>query len=379
MSRPIDLVAFRRELHAHPETAGEERETAQRVLDVLRPLKPDEVHTGLGGHGILATFGTDVQGPQVMVRCELDALAIEEVNDFAHRSTRAGKSHKCGHDGHMAIVTALAEKLSAERPSRGRVHLLYQPAEENGAGAHAVLQDRRMHGRRFDLVLALHNLPGHPMGSVVVRAGAFTASVNSMVIKLTGRTSHAAEPEHGVNPALAVAEILQQALALQHNDPSADGLRVVTVVHINLGSPDYGISAGHAEIHLTVRCWTDGELEQLQAEIEALARAAAGRHALGVEVEYCFTFKANVNDADAAALVEQAAKATGHALVPRSHPFKWGEDFGLFTARYKGCMFGLGAGMDTPALHNPDYDFPDELIPQGAELFHAAIGSFLAH
>ncbi len=377
MSRPVDLVAFRRELHAHPETAGEEARTAQRVLDVLRPMNPDEVLTGLGGHGILATFGTPDQGPQVMVRCELDALAIAEQNDFAHRSTTAGRSHKCGHDGHMAIVAALAEKLSAERPPRGAVHLLYQPAEENGAGARAVLQDPRIKERHFDLVLALHNLPGYPLGAVVVRAGAFTASVNSMVIKLAGRTSHAAEPEHGLNPALAVAEILQQALALQHNDPAADGLRVVTVVHLNLGSPDYGISAGHAEIHLTVRCWTDHELDQLQDEIEKLARAVAERHALGVEVEYCFTFKANMNDAHAAALVEQAATATGHTLVPRPHPFKWGEDFGLFTARFKGCMFGLGAGEDTPALHNPDYDFPDELIPQGAELFHAAIGSFL--
>lgn len=377
MSGTIDLKAFRRDLHAHPEISGEEKKTGKRVLTVLNELKPDELLTEVGGTGILATFGTDEKGPQVMVRCELDALPIQEINTFDHKSTSKGVSHKCGHDGHMAILTGLAEKLAKDRPLTGRVHLLYQPAEENGAGAAAVLKDPRMKDRHFDLVLALHNLPGYPLGHAVVRKGAFTASVNSMVIALQGRTSHAAEPEHGINPALAVAEILTGAIALQHNVPTEDGLRVVTVVHVNLGSKDYGISAGKAEVHLTVRCWTDAELKRLEQDIETLSRRVAATHKLGIEIGYCFTFKANQNDDAAAELVTEAVRATGHTLVKRDHPFKWGEDFGLFTAQYKGCMFGLGAGEDMPALHNPDYDFPDELIPHGVELFHAAVRSFL--
>jgi amidohydrolase len=377
MSGRIDLRAFRRDLHAHPEISGEERKTAKRVLTALHGLKPDELLTEVGGTGILATFGTDDQGPQVMVRCELDALPIQEVNDFGHRSTSKGVSHKCGHDGHMAILTGLAERLSGGRPAKGRVHLLYQPAEENGAGAAAVLNDPRMKDRHFDLVLALHNLPGYPLGSVVVRKGAFTASVNSMVIALEGRTSHAAEPENGRNPAVAVAELLTGALALQHNVPTEDGLRVVTVVHVDLGSKDYGISAGSAEVHLTVRCWTDEELERLQQDIEELSRKLARKHGLGVEINYCFTFKANRNDDAAAELVADVARSTGHRLIDRDHPFKWGEDFGLFTAKYTGCMFGLGAGEDMPALHNPDYDFPDALVPHGVELFETTVRSFL--
>ncbi|MEO8733747.1 MAG: amidohydrolase, partial [Flavobacteriales bacterium] len=377
MSGTIDLKAFRRDLHAHPEISGEEKQTAKRVLTVLHELKPDELLTEVGGTGILATFGTDETGPQVMVRCELDALPIQEVNDFAHRSTSTGVSHKCGHDGHMAILTGLAATLSSDRPTKGRVHLLYQPAEENGAGAAAVLKDPRMKDRRFDLVLALHNLPGYPLGGAVVRKGAFTASVNSMVIAFEGRTSHAAEPENGTNPALAVAELLTGALALQHNVPTEDGLRVVTVVHVNLGSEDYGISAGNAEVHLTVRCWTDVELEKLQQDVEDLSRKLAKKHDLGVKIRYCFTFKANQNDVAAAELVADAVRSTGHKLISRDHPFKWGEDFGLFTAKYKGCMFGLGSGEEMPALHNPDYDFPDELIPHGVELFNTAVRSFL--
>ncbi|MEO5584660.1 MAG: amidohydrolase [Flavobacteriales bacterium] len=377
MSRTIDLKAFRRDLHAHPEISGEEKKTGKRVLTLLNELKPDELLTEVGGTGIVATFGTDEKGPQVMVRCELDALPIQEVNTFGHKSTVQGVSHKCGHDGHMAILTGLAEKLSAERPANGRVHLLYQPAEENGAGAVAVLKDPRMKDKHFDLVLALHNLPGYKLGSAVVRKGAFTASVNSMVIALEGRTSHAAEPEHGINPALAVAEILTGALALQHNVPTEDGLRVVTMVHVNLGTKDYGISAGSAEVHLTVRCWTDAELKKLEQDIVDLSREVAKKHKLGLDISYCFTFKANQNDDAAADLVKEAVISTGHELIRRDHPFKWGEDFGLFTAKFKGCMFGLGAGEDMPALHNPDYDFPDELIPHGVELFEAAVRSFL--
>ena len=377
MSDAIDLRAFRRELHAHPEISGEENETAKRVLAVLNKLKPDELLTGVGGTGILATFGTSEKGPQVMVRCELDALPIQEVNNFDHTSTSKGVSHKCGHDGHMAILTGLAQKLANDRPRNGRVHLLYQPAEENGAGAAAVLKDPRMKDRHFDLVLALHNLPGYPLGGVVVRKGAFTASVSSIVIALRGRTSHAAEPEHGINPALAVTEILTGALALQHNVPTEDGLRVVTVVHVNLGSEDYGISAGSAEVHLTVRCWTDEELRLLEQDIEELSRVVAEKYKLGIDIDHCFTFKANQIDDAAAELVANAVRSTGHELIARDHPFKWGEDFGLFTAKYKGCMVGLGSGEDMPALHNPDYDFPDELIPHGVELFDTAVRSFL--
>lgn len=377
MRPAIDLAAFRRELHAHPEISGAEHGTAKRVLDVLEGLRPDELLCEVGGTGILATFGSDAQGPQALVRCELDALPIQGVNTFGHKSVSKGVSHKCGHDGHMAILTGLAERLSGARPAKGRVHLIYQPAEENGAGAKTVMEDPRMKDRHFDLALALHNLPGYPLGSAVVRKGAFTASVNSMVIALEGRTSHAAEPEHGINPALAVAEILTGALALQHNVPTEDGLRVVTVVHVDLGTKDYGISAGRAEVHLTVRCWTDAELRKLEQRIEDLCRHVAERHKLGVDINYCFTFKANRNDDAAAKLVREAVRATGHELIGRDHPFKWGEDFGLFTARYRGCMFGLGAGVDLPALHNPDYDFPDALIPHGVELLETAVRSFL--
>lgn len=367
------LVALRRELHAHPETALEERWTADRIQRYLEALRPDELLTQVGGTGLLARFDGIAPGPELLFRCELDALPIEEVNEFGHRSTIAGKSHKCGHDGHMAIITGLAERLAQERPARGRVWLLYQPAEENGMGAQAVLDDERVRPMRFDRVFALHNLPGLPKGTVFVRDGTFTAAVNSIIIELKGKTSHAAEPEHGINPAAAMGAIVTRALALDNNVPSDPHMRVVTPVYARLGSKDYGISAGSAEVHITLRCWNDAELEHLQRCVEDAANEIAAQHGLGIDVTYTQHFHANRNDRVAVDDVRHAVEAVGLEMEEPEHPFKWGEDFGLFTARFPGCMFGMGAGESTPALHNPDYDFPDDIIAQGVSVFERII------
>lgn len=367
------LVYLRRELHAHPETAMEEEWTARRIERYLEMLEPDAMLTGVGGTGILVRFDGKAEGPVLLFRCELDALAINEENTFEHRSTIDGKSHKCGHDGHMTIICGLAEKLAAERPAKGTVWLLFQPAEENGEGAKAVLEDERVKSMHFDRVFALHNLPGFQKGSIMLRDDTFTAAVNSIVVNLKGKTSHAAEPEHGINPAAAMGEIITRSLALDHNVPSDPHMRVVTPVYARLGSKDYGISAGSAEVHITLRCWHDAELEQLQRCVEDVAREVAGRHNLKVEISYTQHFHANRNDPATVEMVRKAVYAQGLKCEERTHPFKFGEDFGLFTARFPGCMFGLGSGEDTPALHNPDYDFPEEIIPHGIAVFERII------
>ncbi|HRP00986.1 MAG TPA: amidohydrolase, partial [Flavobacteriales bacterium] len=317
------LVYLRRELHAHPETAMEEHWTADRIKRYLEVLAPDTLLTNVGGTGVLARFDGRGSGPELLFRCELDALPIEEENDFAHRSTIEGRSHKCGHDGHMAILCGLAERLAAERPASGRGWLLFQPAEENGLGAEAVLADPRVEQVRFDRVFALHNLPGVPKGTVMLRPESFTAAVNSIVITLKGRTSHAAEPEHGINPAAAMSELITRSLALDHNVPADVHMRVVTPVHARLGSKDYGISAGAAEVHLTLRCWNDAELEHLQRDVEAIANEVSVRHKLTVDISYTQHFHANRNDPATVDLVRSAVEAVGLAHQVPEHPFKF--------------------------------------------------------
>lgn len=371
------IKQFRRELHAYPEVSGKERETAARIAEFLKNCGPDELLTEVGGHGILAVWNSGVTGQSILLRAELDALPIEEVNTFEHKSKKNGISHKCGHDGHSAILCGVAQILSERKPKKGKVCLLFQPAEEIGEGAESVLQDSRFKKIDPDFVFALHNLPGYPSGKVVLKQGVFTAAVNSIIINLFGKTAHAAEPEHGINPALAVAEILEESALLSNNSPQEDGFRVVTPIYTQLGEKAYGISAGTASIHLTFRCWNDDDLLELEREIEQLCTKIATKNRLKIEFEYTQTFRANVNDSLATEIVRKAAVKKGISVVEQSYPFKWGEDFGLFTSRYRGCMFGLGAGESSPALHNPDYDFPDEIIEPGILIFEGIINQLL--
>ena len=367
-----ELIALRKELHRNPEVSGEEHDTAQRIAAALKELKPTELVEGLGGTGIAAHYQGEGNGPTVLVRCELDALPIQEINDFAHRSKVDGVSHKCGHDGHMTMLVGLANDL-AERPLKnGKAILLFQPAEENGEGAKAILADERAKHLRPDHVVALHNLPGYPMHRIVCRPGSFTTSVRSIIIELKGRTAHAGEPDKGINPALAIAGILQQALELQV-PRSEDGFKQVTPIQIEMGEEAYGISAGEGVVKLTIRTWDDRHMQELVNDLTTLVERIAGEHKLELGIEWTQFFDANQNNERMVKVVERAAKGNGLEYEARDRPFRWGEDFGLFTQRYPGAMFGLGSGVDTPALHNPDYDFPDELIPTGIRMFRSII------
>lgn len=367
------LKQFRRTLHAYPEVSGNEIETAKRVTEFLKNCTPDELITDIGGTGIIATWNSGKAGNEIVFRAELDALPIQEINTFDYSSTIEGVSHKCGHDGHATILCGLAKYLSENKPVKGKVRLLFQPAEENGEGAKAMLADEKFKNIQPDYIFALHNLPAYPLHEIVVKENSFTAAVNSIIINLHGKTSHAAEPENGFNPALAVAEIITQSIGKENNNPEKEDMRVITPVFIELGEKSYGVSAGDASVHLTLRCLDNTHLRQLEKDIEILSKAIAAKHNLKIDFEYTQTFFANVNDKSATAIVKKSALKNNLSITERSYPFKWGEDFGLFTTKFKGCMFGLGSGENTPALHNPDYDFSDALIETGVRIFSGII------
>ncbi|HEX5002010.1 MAG TPA: amidohydrolase [Bacteroidia bacterium] len=367
------LRQFRRILHANPEVSGNEKNTARRVLAFLSECKPDELLGGIGGNGIIATWESGKPGKELVFRAELDALPIQEINSFEYASLSTGVSHKCGHDGHTTILCGLAQYLQHHKPATGKVRLLFQPSEENGEGAQAMLNDKKFQEVNPSCLFALHNLPGYPLHEIVVKEGTFTASVNSIIINLEGKTSHAAEPEHGLNPALAVADILRETAELVNNNPEEINMRVITPVFVELGEKAYGISAGNASIHLTLRCWDDDHLQQLENEVQDVAQKTAKAHKLKIAFEFTQTFHANVNQHEATQRVREAADSLNLNITEKAFPFKWGEDFGLFTTKFPGCMFGLGSGTDTPALHNPDYDFPDTLIETGVGIFSQII------
>jgi len=372
-----DAVALRKQLHRAAELSGMEERTAALILHVLEQLGADEVFSGLGGHGLAALYESGSAGPRLLIRCDLDALPIDEGTERDDASRTPGVSHACGHDGHMAIVTEVARTLSARRPETGSVVLLYQPAEETGTGARSVLDDPRFAKLTPDMAFALHNIPGRPLGEVITRAGVFASTARSLWVELTGSTSHAAEPERGVSPAPALAEILNVLPGIPAAMPEDGTPALVTVVHAKLGEEALGTTPGHARVVATLRAGSPDVMTRLSLACREAAAGIAAAHGLRVSMRWSDEFPCVVNDAAAAEIVERAASAAGVNFRQLDAPFRWTEDFGYFTELCPSAMFGLGAGVGAAPLHHPDYRFPDELIPIGARVFLAVIGHVL--
>lgn len=364
------LVLLRKELHKNPELSGKEFKTAKRIITFLKNYSPDEIITEVGKTGIIAIYKGEKPGKTVLFRCELDALPIEEINTFGHRSITNGISHKCGHDGHMVILCGLATQLRQNKPKFGTVILLFQPAEEDGSGSKKVFSDSKFATIKPNFVFALHNLPDFPKNQIVVKNNTFTCAVSSIIIKLNGKTSHAGEPEKGINPALAIAAIITQFNAQIQADISNKNHCLITPIYIKMGKKAYGVSAGAGEVHFTVRSNSNLQMTERKTTLENIAQAVANEYQLECNINWIQSFEANENNKTAVNFIRNAAKINKADLFEKEHPFSWGEDFGLFTQHFPGAMFGLGSGENTAALHNPDYDFPDEIIKTGVSIFY---------
>lgn len=367
----VELTGWRRQLHARPELSGEEHGTARMMADALAPSRPDQMLTGLGGTGVAAVWEGEAPGPTVMFRAELDALPIREISDLPYRSGIPGKGHLCGHDGHMAILAGLARLIGRRRPARGRVVLMFQPAEEDGSGAAAVLADPRFAEIAPDFAFALHNLPGLPFSEVALKPGPANCASAGLRIVLSGKTSHASVPERGVSPAGALARLIPGLAALGPGGELAPGFRLATVTHVRMGEPAFGIAPGEAELWVTLRALTDADMEALTAEATGLAGTEARAAGLGIETSLHDVFAACENDPEATGHLARAIAAEGleHGERPGVMPMRASEDFGRFGSHARAAMFFLGAGEAHPMLHNPDYDFPDELIAPAVRVF----------
>lgn len=372
----VELIELRHALHRAPELSGEERETAQAIVGFLSPSAPDRVVTGIGGHGVAAIYEGSEPGPTVLVRAELDALPIEDLSGVTHASQVPGKGHLCGHDGHMTILAALSRGLGRQRPQRGRAILMFQPAEETGAGAAAVIADPKFKEIAPDFSFSLHNKPGMPLGAIRLSEGAANCASRGLKIVLSGRTSHAATPEHAISPMKALARLLPELTALGPGGALDANYRLVTVTHASMGEQAFGITPGRAEIWATLRTLNDSLMGALCGEAEALAREAAEAGGLSVAMDYFDVFHHCENHPEAVAHLRRALDDEGiaHGETP---PQRGSEDFGLFGRSSKSAMFLLGSGEDRPPLHNPDYDFPDALIAPGARVFMRTIRNLL--
>ncbi len=366
-----ELVSKRRRLHELAEVSNKEKNTAEQVAAWLKETDPEELHTGIGGHGVIAVYGPDDAEGSIMFRAELDALPIADPDDFEHASENPDVGHKCGHDGHMTHLLGLAVWLKENTPKKTRVMLLFQPAEESGEGAERVLEDPVFKKLKPERMVALHNLPGYAKHSVILKKGAFTSASVGMMFHLEGENSHAAHPEDGNSPALALAALINALSAMAGNSFSEHTFALVTIVHarLSLGDVAFGTTPGKGVVMATLRAAETEVLERMIPMAEKQVKGICSAWDLGLKTEQTEYFQTTVNDDELCDSIEQIAEENGLECIKPLYPFPWSEDFGRFSDVSRVMLFGLGAGKEHPQLHRQAYDYPDELIVSGLKLF----------
>jgi len=369
-----NLVRLRHDLHRIPEFSGKENVTATFLANWLAGCDHHGMVTELGGHGVAVLFDGAEPGETLLFRADMDGVPVADGTEKPYASLHNGFSHACGHDGHMAILCGLAQQLSKEPPVSGRVVLLFQPAEETGTGADAVIKDPRFQGLVPDRVFSLHNLPGSPLGQVCIPGRLFACASLGLDIRLTGTPSHAAWPEHGRSPLPLIHDLLgdESLMGREKDGP----FFMATVTHLQLGNPGFGVSPGEAQIQMTLRAEADAYLDYRMTLLKKMVGERAKTSGLQCDVKLMAEFPATPVDRETATAVAGAAEQAGLDVAVLTEPMRWSEDFGWFTQRFPGVMVGLGAG-DGPQLHNTDYDFPDDLIRPGVLLFASIVKQFL--
>lgn len=364
-----EIINTRHLLHKNPELSNQEFNTSLIISEFLNNLKPDKV-IEISKTGKLFIFDSGNAGNTSVFRADMDALPIQEENNMDYQSQTKGVAHSCGHDGHMAIVLGLAQKISLNRPETGKVVLLFQPAEESEQGAMDIVNDSKFKELKADYIFGLHNIPKEEKHKIIVKEGSFAAASKGMTIKLFGKSSHAAEPEKGISPADAISKIINELHHLRDEKTIFSDLILLTIINIKLGEIAFGTSPGYAEIRITLRAFEDTDMTILSNQTENIINTIAKQEQLKVEINYSEVFPATVNNSECLDFVIKSAKINKYKLEAIDKPFKWSEDFGYYSEKYKTAFFGLGSGTNQPALHNSDYNFPDEILETGTNLFY---------
>lgn len=362
------MTAWRRHLHAHPETAFEEHATAAFIAERLESFGGITVERGIAGTGVVGTLRNG-DGPCIGLRADMDALGFQEENVFAHRSTHPGKMHACGHDGHAAMLLGAAKYLADTHAFRGTVRFIFQPAEENEAGGRAMVEDGLFSRFPVDAVYGLHNWPGLPVGRMALAAGPMMASCDLFEITLLGRGCHAAMPHLGSDTVLASAAVTLGLHSLTGRLVDAQDPVVLSVTQVHAGDT-WNVLPERAVLRGTVRAFRQGVQDILEAAIGETARGIAAAHRCTADVRYDRRYPATVNDAEATGRAATAAAlALGEAAVEHApRPSMGSEDFAFMLRERPGCYVWLGNGTtdNGRVLHNPHYDFNDTILPIGA-------------
>ena len=382
------LEKLRDKLNKNAELSGQEKETNKIINKFLEKTNPDVHYKNVGGYGIVAIYKGVEEGKNILFRADIDGLNIPMIQPSAvsyqlsavssQRSVSESKangqySHRCGHDGHATILCGLAMRYGKKRPKNGNVILLFQPAEETGEGALAVINDPLFKEIKIDMAFALHNLPGYAKHQIILKKGCFASASLGLKLIFEGATSHASQPEKGNNPQRVITTLLD-AFQKKYENLKRDKFHTtLTVTHVAIGEETFGVTPGYAEIWLTLRSQDDSALKQLTDSTIALSEYVAKEFKLKFSHSIHEAFAATMNSGREVDIVEQAAKDLKLSVNNIKEPFPWSEDFGRFGSICPVCLFGLGSGFEHEPLHSPIYDFEDEIIDTGVDIFEKIV------
>ena len=384
------IAAVRRDIHAHPELCFEEVRTADLVAAKLTEWGIP-IHRGMGTTGVVGiVHGRDggACGRAIGLRADMDALPMQEHNRFEHTSRHAGKMHACGHDGHTAMLLAAAQHFARHREFEGTVYLIFQPAEEGGGGAREMIKDGLFEQFPMESVFGMHNWPGMPVGSFAASAGPVMASSNEFRITIRGKGAHAALPHNGIDPVPVACQMVQafQTIITRNKKPVDAGVISVTMIHTGEAT---NVVPDSCEIQGTVRTFTYEVLDLIERRMQEIAEHTCAAFGAGCEFEFRRNYPPTINHpAETAFAREVLADIVGAERVLDQEPTMGAEDFAYMLQHRPGCYLfiangdgdhrAMGHGDGPCTLHNPNYDFNDDLIPLGATFWVRLAEQWLA-
>ncbi|TCV89005.1 M20 aminoacylase family protein [Sulfurirhabdus autotrophica] len=362
------LVALRRDIHAHPELAFKENRTSDLVAKVLEAAGI-EVHRGWAETGVVGALRAGTSERAIGLRADMDALPIQEQNIFSHRSTLDGKMHACGHDGHTAMLLGAAEYLAATRHFNGTVYFVFQPAEEGGGGARVMIEQGLFEKFPMQAVFGMHNWPGVPAGQFAIMPGPMMASTDQFDITVRGHGAHAAMPHQGADPVVAASALVQalQTITSRKLDPLDAAVLSVTRFH---AGEAYNVIPERAVIGGTVRAFRQEVQEKIESTMEHICNGIAAGFGVQATLDYRRGYPATINSVDESTVCRKvASELVGKDNVCTDlHPSMGAEDFAFMLQAKPGCYVWLGNGLGEGGcmLHNPLYDFNDDILQIGA-------------
>lgn len=366
------IIALRHELHRYPELSLCESGTKQRLMDFIRRETALEV-TDCGKWFYALYRSQKEDAKTIAFRADFDALAIAEASSLPYCSANPGVSHKCGHDGHSAVLCGLAMAASRYGADKN-IYFIFQHAEEIGAGGRVCAS--LIKEKQISAIYAFHNWSGFPENSIIVREGIVQCASKGLTVSFTGASAHASQPEDGRNPAKAIAKLVLSIDEIT-NEKDYQGMVLATIVNISVGTKNFGIAAAKGEVSATIRSFYEADCRKLENRILERARSLAEDYQLILSHEESDVFPETVNDPATAEQVVHAASLCGKQVISLEEPFRSSEDFGYYQKECPGVIFYIGNGEAYPQIHTLEYDFNDNIIETAVEMFAVLGGVYL--